>query len=658
MGKAPVSVKDQFTEEQKKQIIDYFNEGKSQKDIAGIFNVPRRTMMKLFNHLGLKRNTVLSSNKRNKSLEDRVIKLREDGETIENIAIICNIGKSSVFRIIKKYNVVKKEKDISFVVGEYVSGLSISDISKKHNISTYKIRKELVNNNIKIREPILTYKKHKVSKNVELDDFVDSYDWFYDAYIVRLYSINDIAMFLGRSVGYVSNKLSKYKIKKRSISESISKLDHKNIIDLYKSGKSLSEISNILCCTVTALSNILKENNISIRTSSEILSGDGNFFYGKKHSDDVRSKCAEIGDYYGKKFWKDNPKYVNIVREKQKEIWSDLNKRYEQSLKISKLRSSGKCNSKKCKINIRFGEFICDSRYEFELLNYLDGINNIVLIEKEFDCIEYEYNDQIKTYIPDFRVWFDNGECLIIETKNTYLMSKDKEKIKIYNGFGMFKDKFIVAIDKNNKFNLDIVKDRIENILKPIDFNFKDIILKDVDVNDYTYFYSCFHYLGRSNRYGITFGAYLDDNLIACCSFGSIVRNGIAKKQNLDVKDILELVRFCIHPDYHKRNFASWFMSKSIKLLKNNFKDIKMLISFADKGCNHDGAIYKASNWILDGETQSSYHYESKNDFIHKKTLYERAKRVNLSEKEYAHKYGWNKIFEYPKLRFIYRFGN
>lgn len=39
-----------------------------------------------------------------------------------------------------------------------------------------------------------------------------------------------------------------------------------------------------------------------IRTASEVLSGNGNPFFGKKHPDHIKKLCKEIGSVAGRKF--------------------------------------------------------------------------------------------------------------------------------------------------------------------------------------------------------------------------------------------------------------------------------------------------------------------------------------------------------------------
>jgi hypothetical protein len=60
--------------------------------------------------------------------------------------------------------------------------------------------------------------------------------------------------------------------------------------------------------------------------------------------------------------------------------------------------------------------------------------------------------------------------------------------------------------------------------------------------------------------------------------------------------NFVELNRLCLIKRL-KRNVLSFFVSKSLKMLKDN----TVIISYADKDKNHAGYIYQATNWIYTG---------------------------------------------------------
>ena len=91
-------------------------------------------------------------------------------------------------------------------------------------------------------------------------------------------------------------------------------------------------------------------------------------------------------------------------------------------------------------------------------------------------------------------------------------------------------------------------------------------------------------------------------------------------------------------------------ISKSLNLLDKSFKCI---IAYADTTFEHDGTIYKASNFVHDKIVKSDYWYVKDDKWImHKKTLYNRAMKVHMIESEFAQKFGYIKVFGKEKYRF------
>ncbi len=63
-----------------------------------------------------------------------------------------------------------------------------------------------------------------------------------------------------------------------------------------------------------------------------------------------------------------------------------------------------------------------------------------------------------------------------------------------------------------------------------------------------------------------------------------------------------ELARLFIL-DVTPKNTESWFISKAVSDVRNNRKDVSLLVSYADPSAGHSGTIYKACSWISDGRT-------------------------------------------------------
>jgi len=253
---------------------------------------------------------------------------------------------------------------------------------------------------------------------------------------------------------------------------------------------------------------------------------------------------------------------------------------------------------------------------------------------------------------------------LLIEVNGDYwhglpkIIKRDQSKATyISKYFPQYELKYLWEHEFNNK-------DRIINLIKYW-LGLNNLIIKQYDVNQVQerlidtkgaeLLISKYHYAGRIGKSGINLGYYLDDQLIAVIIYSSLVRQEIAIKQGLDYRQMLELSRLVIHPEYQIKNLASHIIATSINHIKQNNKKIRRLISFADSTYNHLGTVYKASNWIFDGEVDPDYWYvDSKSYICHKKTLWNHAKKMNMTENEYCEKYGYSRIWGGKKYRYIY----
>lgn len=170
-------------------------------------------------------------------------------------------------------------------------------------------------------------------------------------------------------------------------------------------------------------------------------------------------------------------------------------------------------------------------------------------------------------------------------------------------------------------------------------------------------FLQSYHYAGYGRSAKSVYGAYLGDELIGTCKFSSPMRAESATSMGFTQQQVLELDRFCLHPCYQKKNFASWFLSRCVKHIFNDHPGVEILISFSDLTLGHLGTIYKASNWQELHKTRPDYHYMSPDGFVvHKKTLYDHASRNGRSETEYATEHGYSKTFGREKTKFcLYR---
>lgn len=116
------------------------------------------------------------------------------------------------------------------------------------------------------------------------------------------------------------------------------------------------------------------------------------------------------------------------------------------------------------------------------------------------------------------------------------------------------------------------------------------------------------HYSGKVvNNSNLHFGAFLDDKLHGVMSFGPSLDKSkiIGLVKDTKWNEFIELNRMAFD-DFLPKNSESRCISIAIKLLKKNAPQIKWIVSFAD-GCScGDGAIYRASGFLLTGFSTGS----------------------------------------------------
>jgi len=257
-------------------------------------------------------------------------------------------------------------------------------------------------------------------------------------------------------------------------------------------------------------------------------------------------------------------------------------------------------------------------------------------------------------YVFDCLVKRPNDRKLLIECQGNYWHSlpgaaaRDRAKFTYINRY--FPDHEIMYIWEHEFGTKDRVLDRLKlklGIAIPtVTFSFKEIEVAEADSKEVRSFLDQYHYIGGS-RGGRAIVARHQQQVIGCVLFSRLIRQN---HQALPA-DAIELSRLCIHPSYHKHNFASWLVSRAIKM-----SGYRSIVAFADTTVGHLGTVYKAANFKLHHTTQSDYWYVDKDGYVmHKKTLYNRAVNLKLTEAEFADKYGYIKKWGGPKLCFLHQ---
>lgn len=108
------------------------------------------------------------------------------------------------------------------------------------------------------------------------------------------------------------------------------------------------------------------------------------------------------------------------------------------------------------------------------------------------------------------------------------------------------------------------------------------------------------HYARRMPCVTDAFGLFVGDGeMIGVVTYGVPASYhlciGIAGKENKD--HVLELNRLVILPQYNGKNYASYLVSHSLKMLPNG----TYVVSYADTAWSHVGYIYQATNFLYTG---------------------------------------------------------
>jgi len=353
-----------------------------------------------------------------------------------------------------------------------------------------------------------------------------------------------------------------------------------------------------------------------------------------------------------KKLWLDE-EYRAVKTNQSRQLWS--NELYIEA------QSNGYNNDVRRTISESSAKRWQDDSYKEKMVHYRANqprVSNIqVLLYKLLDDLNVTYfKEGSETVIGpySFDCLIPAKKKLLIECQGDYwhtlekAASRDRAKFTYINRY--FPEHEIMYIWEHEFYAKDKVLGRLKHKLG-IDilveeYDFSDVTIKDdIKAADINNFLDAYHYIGKG-RSGHNFGAYLGDQLIGCVVYSNLVRQNIAHQFD---GSCVELSRLCIHPKYQKHNLASYFVSRTFKNLKYN-----NVVSYCDTTVGHTGAVYKSLGFTLHHEVDPDYWYVDINGWVmHKKTLYERAKKMSIKENDYAHRFGYIRIYGGKKYCFV-----
>jgi hypothetical protein len=356
------------------------------------------------------------------------------------------------------------------------------------------------------------------------------------------------------------------------------------------------------------------------------------------------------------------PEHRKRCSEGAKKLWRDPAKRAAISHAVGE---DNKTNPKKAAGRAKaLKAFMAKSDYKAHLARIRGGqLGKISLPERIIKglLIEIEADFQPQFVLGPYRYDFKVEPSYLIEVQGEYWhrdsVAKDSAKATYasragYKVIHVWEHEFN-KIGKIKHLLLERLGLKFPEIKT---FSFADTILSRVETLEARCFLGKYHYLPAISKYGKHYGAFVDDTLVAVCTFSGVTRKETANRLGVKPRSMRELSRFCIHPSYQKKNFASYLLSRFVKLFGKDNRDVKMLVSFADHTEGHEGTIYKATNWTYDGDCKASYYYISADGcVIHKKTVWDRAKKLGMSEADYASSHRYAKRRQATKSRFILR---
>jgi transposase-like protein/Mor family transcriptional regulator len=251
-----------FNNNLKMLIIEDYNSGMSQKDVAEKYNCCQTTIFKI-----LKENNVSTRDKCKKITDEQKLLIIEDyksGSTLQSIANNYNCDQSYISRILKNNNVSTRtrgnknmftDEQKLLIIEDYNSGMSQKDVAEKYNCCQTRIFKILKENNVSTRT--------RGNKNMFTDEqkllIIEDYkSGMSQTDVAKKYGISHITIFKILKENNVSTRT-------RGNKNMFTNEQKLLIIEDYNSGMSQKDVAEKYNCCQTTIFKILKENNVSTR---------------------------------------------------------------------------------------------------------------------------------------------------------------------------------------------------------------------------------------------------------------------------------------------------------------------------------------------------------------------------------------------------------
>lgn len=129
----------------------------------------------------------------------------------------------------------------------------------------------------------------------------------------------------------------------------------------------------------------------------------------------------------------------------------------------------------------------------------------------------------------------------------------------------------------------------------------KDLIVKPISAEDANKIVKALHYSGKvDTRSQIHLGVFIGDKCGGAMQFGPSVNKHASRNlfSNCGWNEWIELHRMAF-ADWLPRNSESRCIGYAMRWIKRNYKHITFVVSYADAAQCGDGAIYRASGFVL-----------------------------------------------------------
>lgn len=166
--------------------------------------------------------------------------------------------------------------------------------------------------------------------------------------------------------------------------------------------------------------------------------------------------------------------------------------------------------------------------------------------------------------------------------------------------------------------NINVILDESKDYS---DKSVKDFKIKPLTYEEANKFICQWHYSKSINGVKVAhkFGLFYENDLIGAMVFGKVAMHNAWKKYGEKEEDVIELRRLCcVNKTPH--NTESYFIGFCLKWLKKN-TSYKMVVSYADAYYNHQGTIYKASNFKYHGLTPKGKMINHNGQLYHDKAI-------------------------------------